>query len=160
MRIYNLTQLFESKVCISSYPIVIIVITHVCVPNNIALCMRKLRLRDFAVISSGHTRHIKQKAGLKSPFSTSSYLPFMKWVFLEVAGGKSPSIVTSFLTQVKENSAVLTACTSEQRISGIVMEIYWYFGFLDLARTWWGREKRGGRRTWSMLINFMEYSLL
>jgi hypothetical protein len=49
MRIYNLTQFFESKVCISSYPIVIIVITHVCVANNIALCMRKLRLRDFAV---------------------------------------------------------------------------------------------------------------
>ena len=44
----------------------------------------------------------------------------------------------SFLTRVKENSAVLTACTSEQRISETVMEIYWYFGFLDLARTWWG----------------------
>lgn len=63
MSIYNLTQFFESKVCTSSYPIAIIGITHVCVANKITLCMRKLRLRDFAVTSSGHTRPIKQRVG-------------------------------------------------------------------------------------------------
>lgn len=159
MRIYNLTQLFESKVCISSYPIVIIVITHICVTNNIVLCMRKLRLRDFAVTSSGHTRHIEQRAGLKSPFSTSSHLPFMKWVFLEVAGGKGPSIVTSFLTQVKENCSpncmYVRANNFRHRYGNLL--VLW---FLGSSKDMVGGLGRGGRQTWSMLINFMEYSLL